>query len=108
MDVTSGQAPLDRPAYLARITTRDGRAVEEAMAGATLMDTGARLDGAVVEASYAFDRPPLLKRLGDDKVPRIIDPQALRFVGENFLEIERLRRLPYASAQPGVRALFRG
>jgi hypothetical protein len=62
----------------------------------------------VVEASYAFDRPPLLKRLGDDKVPRIIDPQTLRFVGENFLEIERLSRLPYAPPQPIAAAGFDG
>jgi len=50
------------------------------------VDNGAQLDGAVVEASYAFDRPPLLTRLGDDKVARIIDAQTLRFVRENFLE----------------------
>ena len=56
------------------------------MVGATLLDNGAQLDGAVVEASYAFDRPPLLTRLGDDKGARIIDAQTLRFVRENFLE----------------------
>ena len=70
------------------------------MAGATLLDTGARLDGAIVEASYALDRPPLLKRLGDDRVPRIIEPQSLRFVGENFLETDALSRLPYAPPEP--------
>jgi len=106
MDIMSGQGFLDGLAYLARITTRDGRAVEEAMAGATLLDNGARLDGAVVEASYAFDRPPLMKRLGDDKIPRIIDPQTLRFVGENFLDVDRLIRLPFAPGQPITAASF--
>jgi hypothetical protein len=38
-------ASLDKLAYFARVTTRDGRAIEEAMAGATLLDTGARLEG---------------------------------------------------------------
>lgn len=52
---------------------------------AQLCWTTAQLDG-VVEASYAFDRLPLLTRLGDDKVARIIDAQTLRFVRENFLE----------------------
>jgi len=41
----------DAFAYFARVTTRDGRAIEEAMAAATLLDAGARLDGAIVEAS---------------------------------------------------------
>jgi hypothetical protein len=49
--------------YLPRITMRAGRAIEEALAPATLLDNGARLGGAVIEASYALRRPPLLKRL---------------------------------------------
>jgi hypothetical protein len=101
MDAMSpAPAPLGAPAYLARITRRDGPAIEEAMAGATLIDDGARLDGAVIEASYAFDAPPLLKRLRDDGVHRIIDPQSLRFTGERYLETESLRRLPYAPDHP--------
>lgn len=43
--------------YLPGITIRDGRAIEEALAPATLLDDGARLDGAIIEASYAFKRP---------------------------------------------------
>ena len=97
MDATPQPNDLIRkPAYFARVTTRDHRAIEEAMAGATLLDAGATLDGAVIEASYALDAPPLLKRLGDDRVPRIFEPQSLRFVGDNFRETDRLTRLPYA------------
>lgn len=96
MDNVTSSAWLEKFSYFARVTTRDGRAIEDALAGATLFDSGARLDGAVIEATYAFDRPPLLKRLGDDRVPRMIDPQTLRFVGGNFLETESLARLPYA------------
>lgn len=101
MDATpDALAPLDRPGYFARITRRDGPAIEQAMAGATLLNDGARLDGAVIEASYAFDRPPLLKRLADDGVPRIVDPQSLRFTGERYLDTEALRKLPYAPPAP--------
>jgi hypothetical protein len=70
------------------------------MAGATLISDGARLDGAIVEAAYAFDRPPLLKRLGDDGVLRIVDLQTLRFAGPRYLETAALSRLPYAPPTP--------
>jgi hypothetical protein len=73
--------PLQQPGYLARITTRDGPAIEEAIAGPTLLSAGARLDGAVIEAAYAYSRPPLIKRLGEDRIPRIMDLQTLRFTG---------------------------
>jgi hypothetical protein len=101
-DLRDPPTPFDRPAYLARITRRDGPAIEEAMAGATLLGDGARLDGAVIEAAYAFDRPPLLKRLRDDRVPRVIDLQTLRFTGPRYLETQALSRLPYAPASPIV------
>jgi hypothetical protein len=90
---------LQRPGYFCRVTVRDHRAIDEAMAGATLLDDGARIDGAVIEASYAVDEPPLLRRLGDDGVPRLLDPQSLRFVGENFRETSALTRLPYAPSR---------
>lgn len=94
-------SPLNELGYLARVTRRDGRAIEEAIAGGvTLLDRGAQLDGAVIEASYAYDEPPLLRRLASDGVPRIIDSQSLRFVGSSYLETETLRRLPYAPSSP--------
>lgn len=93
-------AMLEGSGYLPRVTTRDGRAIEEALAPANLLDSGARLDGVVIEASYAFARPPLLKRLREDRVPRIIDPQSLRFTGERLCQTQALMRLPYAPDQP--------
>lgn len=100
MDPRTASSTLGRPGFFARVTRRDGPAIEDALAGATLLDEGARLDGAVIEAAYAFDEPPLLKRLGDDGVCRIIDPQTLRFSGPRFLDTETLRRLPYAPDRP--------
>ena len=100
MDNTLPSSWLQKMSYLPRVSVRDGRAIEEALAGATLFDEGAKIDGAVIEAAYAYDQPPLLKRLADDQVRRFIDPQTLRFVGENFVETNRLSRLPYAPDRP--------
>jgi hypothetical protein len=54
---TIGQAsdPFSQPTYLPRITRRDGRAIEEALAGPTLFDPGVRLDAAVVEPPPELD-----------------------------------------------------
>lgn len=91
---------MQRPGFFARVTRRDGPAIEQALAGPTLLDEGARLDGAVIEASYAVDSPPLLKRLGEDAIARVMDPQTLRFFGSRYLETASLARLPYAPASP--------
>lgn len=61
---------VDATGFLPRITVRDGRAIEEALAGQTLFQPGVELGGAVVEASFAHDDPPLLRRLSDRGVPR--------------------------------------
>jgi hypothetical protein len=96
MDSSPALSWLQQPSFFPRVSTRDGRVIEEALAGETLFDSGVTLDGAMIEAAYAYDRPPLLKRLADDHVRKLIDPQTLRFAGENFLDTERLTRLPYA------------
>ena len=90
---------LNEPTFLPRITQHDGRAIEEALA-ATLFDTGVRLRGAVVEATYAATDPPLLKRLREEGVPRIVEPQSQRFTTRRFLEVEQLKALPYAPSEP--------
>jgi hypothetical protein len=90
---------LAEPSYLPRISRHDGRAIEEALA-ATLFDSGVRLRAAVVEAGYAATESPLLKRLRDEQVPRLIDLQTQRFTSPRFLEVEALAQLPYAPAEP--------
>ncbi len=87
-------------AYLPRVTRRDGRVIEEALHGPTLFDRGVRLRGAILEASYAADAAPLLKRFREESVAHLVDPQTLRLVGERFLEVERLQALPYSPARP--------
>lgn len=86
--------------YLPRVTRRDGRAIEEALAGPTLFDTGVKLDAAVVEATYAVEDSPLLKHLRESGVPQLIDPQTLRFTGERFLTVAQFERLPYSPSAP--------
>jgi hypothetical protein len=88
------------PAYLPRVGRHDGRAIEEALAGATLFDPGVRLDAAVVEATYAAEDTPLLKRLRESGVAQLVDPQTLRFAGERYLTVSQFERLPYRPPAP--------
>ncbi len=88
------------PAYLPRVGRHDGRAIEEALAGATLFDPGVRLDAAVIEATYATEDTPLLKRLRESGIPQLIDPQTLRFIGERYLTVSQFERLPYRPSAP--------
>lgn len=96
---------LSEPTYLPRVSRHDARAIEEALA-ATLFDKGVRLQAAVVEASYAATDPPLLKRLREDGVKRLVEPQSQRFTTPRFLEVEQLRDLPYAPNEPITAAGF--
>lgn len=89
-----------RPTYMPRVTRRDGRAIEEALAGPTLFDSGVKLDAAVVEATYAVEDSPLLKRLRESGVSQLVDPQTLRFTGERFLSVAQFERVPYRPSAP--------
>lgn len=93
-------SPINDLAYLARVTTRGHRTIEEALAGATLLTESPNLAGVVIEAAYAADDPPLLKRLREDGIARIVDPQSLRLTGSRFLEVDALTSLPYAPKSP--------
>ena len=93
---------LRRPSYVARLTTYDGKEIEKALSmGAqfSLVGSAPTLDGALVEATYAAGRPPLLKRLGETRIPRLLEPESLRFTGANFLQTAKLRALPYAPSR---------
>jgi len=81
------------------VSRRDGRAIEEALASSFFAE-GILPDGAVIEASYAVDDPPLLKRLREERIPRVLDPQTLRFTGERYLSVDQLRKLPFAPTTP--------
>jgi hypothetical protein len=82
--------------YFPRVTTYDGKAIEQALAGPSLVDPGVRLEGAVVEATFASREPPLVGRLRSASVPYLIDPQTLRFSNGAFLAVDQLMKLPYA------------
>ena len=77
MSETLQQPPafLTQPTYLPRVTRHDGRAIEEALAGPTLFDRGVKLSAVVVDATYAAEDQPLPKRLREEGVPQLIEPQ---------------------------------
>jgi hypothetical protein len=86
--------------YLPRVTQHDGLALEDALGGGTLFDEATTISGAVVEAAYAADGPPLLDRFRTDRVPTIYDCHSLRFAGEAFLGVARIAGLPFAPDAP--------
>lgn len=92
-------ALLNDLSFLPRVSTHDGRAIEEACKG-TLFDQGVQLNGAIVEASYAARDPELLRRLRATLVPFLVDTHSLRFAGEGFLDVARITDLPFAPDAP--------
>jgi hypothetical protein len=54
----------------------------------------------VLEATYAIEDPPLLKRLREGGVPQLVDPQTLRLTGERFMSVSQFERLPYRPDKP--------
>lgn len=90
---------LQDASYLPRISKHSGRVLEEALAPSTLFDEGVQLRGSIVEATYAAEDPPILRRLGDGSVPVLIEPQTLRFTGEAFLETGTFSALPYTPTE---------
>jgi hypothetical protein len=86
--------------FFPRVSKYDGRAIEAALAGPNLFEQPVSLHGAVIEATFAASDPPLLARLREGQVARVIDPQALRFTTETFLDIPALSELAYAPDRP--------
>lgn len=90
---------LREASYLPRVTRHSSRVLEEALAPSTLFDQGIQLRGAVVEATYAAEKPAVLRRLRACSVPFLVEPQTLRFAGEAFLEISAFAGLPYTPTE---------
>jgi hypothetical protein len=91
---------FDGVSFFPRVSKYDGRAIEAAMAGQNLFEQPVSLQGAVIEATFAATEPPLLGRLQEGHVARLIDPQALRFTTETYLDIPVLSELDYAPERP--------
>jgi hypothetical protein len=91
---------FDGVSFFPRVSRYDGRAIEAAMAGQNLFQQPVSLHGAVIEATFAASDPPLLGRLQEGHVARLIDPQALRFTTGTYLDIPALSELGYAPARP--------
>jgi hypothetical protein len=81
---------------LLHVTQYEGRTVEQLIAGHGSGGSEVGLGGAVVEASYVATDPQLLARLAEAHIPWIVDHQSVRFASPSFLEVARLRALPYA------------
>ncbi len=64
---------FDGVSFLPRVSKYDGRAIEAAMAGQSLFDQPLSLHGAVIEATVVASGPPLLGRLEEGHVARLID-----------------------------------
>ena len=86
---------LREASYLPRVNRHAGRVLEEALAPSTLFDQGVQLRGALVEATYAAEDPPILRRLRAAWVPFLVEPQTLRFIGEAFRSTAAFSKLPY-------------
>lgn len=86
--------------FLPRVGPRSYRPIEKSIAPPTFFSAGVRLTGAVVEASWAADDPPLLDRLRRDRVPFLVDTESLRYTDEAFLTVRRLRESPFAPTAP--------
>lgn len=95
----------------------DHRAIEHAIAlPRSLFHEDLRLSGAVVDATFAVKRPPLLDVFRGRGIPYIVDPESLRFASPAYRDVDRLAALPYAPAAPlslatsleDIRSLVRG
>lgn len=95
----------------------DHRAIEHSLAlPRSLFHEDLRLSGAVVDATLAVRKPPILDLFSGRDVSFYVDPESLRFGSAAFLDVERLVALPYAPDAPlglttsveALRAFVRG
>jgi hypothetical protein len=85
--------------FLLHVSQFEGRAIEKLSADSE-GGQSPRLGGAVIEASYVHTDPPLLARLGEERIPWVIDPQSVRFASAGYLQVARVRGLPFAPEAP--------
>ena len=79
----------------------DHRAVEHALAlPRSFFHEDLNLTGAVVDATFAVSKPPLLDVLRGRGVPFVVDPESLRFASDAYRDVQRLAALPYAPEHP--------
>jgi hypothetical protein len=79
----------------------DHRPVEHSLAlPRSLFHEDLHLPGAIVDATFAVRKPPLLEQLQSRDVPYVVDPEALRFGSDAYEDVDRLAALPYAPAAP--------
>lgn len=79
----------------------DHRPVEQSLAlPRSLFHEDLHLPGAIVDATFAVRKPPLLAQLRSRGVPFAVDPETLRFASDAYLDVDRLAALPYAPGAP--------
>jgi hypothetical protein len=79
----------------------DHRAIEHSLAlPRSLFHEDLRLAGAVVDATLAVRKPPILDLFAGRSIPFYVDPESLRFGSTAYLDVERLAGLPYAPDAP--------
>lgn len=79
----------------------DHRAIEHSLAlPRSLFHEDLRLSGAVVDATFAVRKPPILDLFTGRGVPFFVDPESLRFGSAAFMDVDRLSALPYAPEAP--------
>lgn len=79
----------------------DHRAIEHSLAlSRSLFHEDLRLSGAVVDATLAVKKPPILDLFRSRAIPYVVDPESLRFGTTAYQDVDRLASLPYSPATP--------
>lgn len=86
-------------AFLTDVSKHEGRALELLLAASD--KTGSRgIGGAIIDAAYVLNDPPLLARLAESGTPWVPNPQSVRFCGTRSLSVAGIRDLPYVPQSP--------
>lgn len=92
---------FERIAFWPRVRRDNSGVVEQTLADPTLFDQeGVPLQGALIEAPHAARQPPILTRLSQVGIPFVVDPGAMRFLNETYLEMPSWSAIPYSPSSP--------